>query len=500
MLDVIRRGRRWLTALFVVGIGGVFAVFIGVGSPLQPGGDSIITVGQHQIGIQEFLRTRQSTEQRYQDAFGDSFDADKFSDMINFNTAMELQQRAILALEAEEIGLTVAKEEVEREILTYAGLRDESGNFSREAYENWIYREFGSERLFREQQRRGVLSGKLARLLFRQAYVSEQEARDAVVGSLEEVKLAFPVLDGRGEEVERDEAAVAAFLASNEAEVVALYEKRRDQFDVPEQALARHILVQVPPEASDADVTELESLARSYRQRIVDGEDFAVLATEVSDDAGSATNGGSLGWFRRGQMTPEFDEAAFTLALGALSEPVKTTYGFHLIEVQERKAAEHKTLEQVQGDLAFELLEKETRRERVRALADQLAAAVHAGSTLESAARDAELTLERTDWLKRRPDGFVPRLGASPELLNAAFTLEPNESSDRVFTVGDKLTLIQVLERRKPDPDEVEPQVEVQRQLLEQQKRSTLIEDWINQRQATLTDNGELIVNLDSLN
>ncbi len=203
MLDVIRRGRRWLTALFVVGIGGVFAVFIGVGSPLQPGGDSIITVGQHQIGIQEFLRTRQSTEQRYQDAFGDSFDADKFSDMINSNTAMELQQRAILALEAEEIGLTVAKEEVEREILTYAGLRDESGNFSREAYENWIYREFGSERLFREQQRRGVLSGKLARLLFRQAYVSEQEARDAVVGSLEEVKLAFPVLDGRGEEVER---------------------------------------------------------------------------------------------------------------------------------------------------------------------------------------------------------------------------------------------------------------------------------------------------------
>jgi len=187
-------------------------------------------------------------------------------------------------------------------------------------------------------------------------------------------------------------------------------------------------------------------------------------------------------------------------ALGALSEPVKTTYGFHLIEVQERKAAEHKTLEQVQGDLAFELLEKETRRERVRALADQLAAAVHAGSTLESAARDAELTLERTDWLKRRPDGFVPRLGASPELLNAAFTLEPNESSDRVFTVGDKLTLIQVLERRKPDPDEVEPQVEVQRQLLEQQKRSTLIEDWINQRQAALTDNGELIVNLDSLN
>ena len=110
LLDVIRRGQRWLTALFVVGIGSVFVVFIGVGSPLQPSGNSILTVGPYQIGIQEFLRTRQSMEQRYQNAFGDSFDANKLSDTIRANTAQELQQRAILALDAEEIGLTVAKQ------------------------------------------------------------------------------------------------------------------------------------------------------------------------------------------------------------------------------------------------------------------------------------------------------------------------------------------------------------------------------------------------------
>ncbi len=500
MLDMIRKGQRWLTAVFVVGIGGVFAVFIGVGSPLQPAGDSVVNVGPYRIGIQEFLRTRQSTEQRFQDAFGASFDASKLSDTIDANTASVLVERAILALEAEEIGLTVAKQEVEREIGSYAGLRDASGQFSRETYDDWVHYQYGSERIFREQQRRAALATKMLRVLHSQAYVSEREARDAVLARLEQVKLAFPVLDGSGEEVERDEATLAAYLASNEAEVVALYEERRDDFDVPEQALARHILVRVPPGASAEEVLELESLAREHRQRLADGEDFAVVAAEVSSDAGSAANGGSLGWFRRGQMVPEFDEAAFTLELGVLSEPVKTTYGFHVIEVQERKAAEQRTLQAVQGDLAFELLEKRTRRERARALADRLAGEVRAGTTLETAAREAGLTLERTGWLKRRPDGFIPALGAAPEVLAVAFTLEPGKSSDRVFEVGDRLALIQVLDRRLPTAEEIEPEVEAQRQLLQQQKRNALVNTWIGQRRAALVDSGELALNLDALN
>ena len=100
MLDVIRKGQRWLTALFVVGIGSVFVVYMGFGSPLQPAGDAIVTAGHFQIGPQEFLRSRQSMEQRFRDAFGESFDADKLSETIDNNTAVELQQRAILALEA----------------------------------------------------------------------------------------------------------------------------------------------------------------------------------------------------------------------------------------------------------------------------------------------------------------------------------------------------------------------------------------------------------------
>ena len=500
MLDVIRKGQRWLTALFVVGIGSVFVVYMGFGSPLQPAGDAIVTAGHFQIGAQEFLRTRQSMEQRFRDAFGEGFDADKLSETIDANTAAELQQRAILALEAEELGLTVAKEEVEREILAYDGLRDGSGNFSREAYENWIYQEFGSERLFREQQRRTALADKLVLILYGQAAVSDREARDATVSALEEIKVAFPLIDGRNETVERDDAAVAAYRDEHGAEVAALYEKRRDQFDVPEQALARHILVRVPSEANEADVQLLEALAREHRQRILDGKEFAVVAAEASDDAGTATNGGSLGWFRRGQMVPEFDAVAFSLEIGTLSEPVKTSYGFHVLEVQDRKDAEQRTLAQVQDDLAFELLEKELRGDRARAVADQVAAAVRSGQTLEAAARDAELTLERTSWIRRRPDGFVPGLGAAPELLTVAFTLEPGESSEHVFPVGERLAMVQVLERRGPEEGQVEETLEAQRESLEQQKRTALIQTWIDRRRSDLEASGQLGVNLRPVN
>jgi parvulin-like peptidyl-prolyl isomerase len=91
------------------------------------------------------------------------------------------------------------------------------------------------------------------------------------------------------------------------------------------------------------------ALAQELRQRLVDGEDFAALAAEYSDDPSNAGTGGDLGWFARGAMVAPFEEAAFSLEPGTLSEPVKTEYGYHLIEVLEKDAERPKdpaTLEQ----------------------------------------------------------------------------------------------------------------------------------------------------------
>ncbi|MBE2240334.1 MAG: peptidylprolyl isomerase [Caldilineaceae bacterium] len=84
------------------------------------------------------------------------------------------------------------------------------------------------------------------------------------------------------------------------------------------------------------------ALANELRQRLENGEDFATLAAKYSDDPGSAANGGDLGWFGRAQMVAPFADAAFSLAVDEISEPVKTDFGYHLIQVLERDAARPK--------------------------------------------------------------------------------------------------------------------------------------------------------------
>ena len=95
----------------------------------------------------------------------------------------------------------------------------------------------------------------------------------------------------------------------------------------------------MPVEAGKKELSEEEALAKAQelRKKIVGGADFAALADQESDDTGSKGKGGELDFFRRGQMVPPFEEAAFAMKAGDLSEPVKSAFGYHLIKVEARK-------------------------------------------------------------------------------------------------------------------------------------------------------------------
>jgi parvulin-like peptidyl-prolyl isomerase len=110
-----------------------------------------------------------------------------------------------------------------------------------------------------------------------------------------------------------------------------------------ELARSRHILIRVkgspvPLKPNQQDMSEEQALAKAkaIRERLVKGEDFAAVAKAESDDAGSGAAGGDLGPFGRGHMVPSFDQAVFTLPIGEISQPVKSQFGWHLIQVQER--------------------------------------------------------------------------------------------------------------------------------------------------------------------
>ncbi|MBW1719137.1 MAG: peptidyl-prolyl cis-trans isomerase, partial [Deltaproteobacteria bacterium] len=118
---------------------------------------------------------------------------------------------------------------------------------------------------------------------------------------------------------------------------------------------------------------EAESKAKDIKKKLENGKDFAELAKKYSDDPGTKDSGGDLGFFTKGRMVPEFESVAFSLKPGELSEPVKTNFGYHIIEVQEKKAASIKNLADVQAQIR-QALQTEKQQKSQDALIEQLKA------------------------------------------------------------------------------------------------------------------------------
>jgi peptidyl-prolyl cis-trans isomerase C len=142
----------------------------------------------------------------------------------------------------------------------------------------------------------------------------------------------------------------------SDKEVKDYYEKHKAEFVEPEQVKARHILVKVPNNADEKAWTDARKKAEMIEGKLKKGGDFSVLAKEYSDDPGSKGRGGELGYFQKGRMVPEFEKAAFALKVGQISDPIKTTFGYHIIQVQDKKQAKKLSLDEVQQTIRQKLL------------------------------------------------------------------------------------------------------------------------------------------------
>jgi len=154
----------------------------------------------------------------------------------------------------------------------------------------------------------------------------------------------------------------------DEATSRAYYDEHKSDYL---QVKARHILIRekgspVPLKKDAKELTDEEALAKAkdVRKKLVDGEDFATLAKAESDDAGSGANGGDLGTFGHGRMVPAFEQVAFTIPVGELSEPVKSQFGYHIIKVESRQ---EKTFVEVKAEI-----EKKLNAEAVKKVMDDL--------------------------------------------------------------------------------------------------------------------------------
>src|SRR5579884_1491113 len=147
-----------------------------------------------------------------------------------------------------------------------------------------------------------------------------------------------------------DSDKVAAGIPVSDAELQKEYNSNQDKYRVPERVKVRHILIK----SDSSNDAAAKAKAEAILKQIQNGGDFAKLAKDNSQDPGSAQNGGELGWIQKGQTVPEFEKAAFSLQPGQTSGLVKTTYGYHILQVEQHETAHLQPFDEVKKDLANE--------------------------------------------------------------------------------------------------------------------------------------------------
>lgn len=236
---------------------------------------------------------------------------------------------------------------------------------------------------------------------------------------------------------------IAKEIQVTEEDLRNLYEEQKASFTSEERRKVSHILVTVDTEGGKtAEQTALAKI-NQIRERLAKGEDFAKVAKEMSDDPVSAQNGGDLGFITKGAMEQNFADAAFALKQGELSEPVKTSFGYHLIRVTELSPAKVKPFEEVKDELlnTFQRNAAENKFYEQGQTLTELS--YEHPDSLEPAAKALNLKIERTDYFTREAgDGIA----AESAIREAAFSEEVlnGRNSDPVELGSDKAVVLRM--------------------------------------------------------
>ncbi len=242
----------------------------------------------------------------------------------------------------------------------------------------------------------------------------------------EQVKLNYLLLG---------ESTLGGLVEVDEAALKDYYEGHKSEFVAREQRAMRHILIAAEGGADDAAQQQAKQKADDLLQQIRDGADFAELAKQNSDDPGSAEKGGDLGWVERGLMVSEFEEAGFALDKGAVSDVVKTDFGYHIIQVTDVRGGAGAAFADVrdQVEAAYRKFEAEN---LYFDYAERLAETAYENpSTLGPAAEALGIAVQSTDWLSR--ESPLPAQLDSPKVIDAAF-------ADDVLNEGNNSQLLEI--------------------------------------------------------
>ncbi|MDQ6983447.1 MAG: peptidyl-prolyl cis-trans isomerase, partial [Ghiorsea sp.] len=249
--------------------------------------------------------------------------------------------------------------------------------------------------------------------------------------------------------VEINAQDLMAEISISDADIEQAYAERASEFGTPEKRRAAHVLVRVAQDAS-ADVKQaaMDKIVAA-KQRLDTGESFADVAKDVSDDV-TSSSGGDLGFFARGAMVPEFEEAAFDqLQIGEVSDVVETQFGYHLVKLNEVQEEQIKPLEDVQDSLRETLLAEKAEEEAFR-LSGDLDNALGMEDSLDAAAKVVNLPVQDLGALSRENVLANQLLGTSEELQRKVFSTMSGDAVEIVEVDNGHYVALEVLQRIEP--------------------------------------------------
>jgi peptidyl-prolyl cis-trans isomerase D len=343
-------------------------------------------------------------------------------------------ERTLLVTDAERLGLTISEEELDNELaagrfhvslpverarmLAYS-LRlgedlirpipvtnPETKAFDYKVYDR-VVRQFSnrSPTEFKAMQRDELLAARVRDLIRSRVRVGDDEAFTTYQREKSTVTVRFATFRRNWfahHALDTSPAAVDAWAKDHKEEIDRVFETRKSQY-LPECRSARHVLVKIPPGATDEQKAEARTKIDSVLERVRKGEDFAKVAREESDDS-SASEGGELGCFQRGSMVKPFEDAAFALAPGQISPVVETQYGFHVIKldgIYKEADAEAYGRQQV----AKNLMETHEGEAMAAETAKKVLAAVKSGTKFDTAVAEALPSPKKTGKAAGRTKG-----------------------------------------------------------------------------------------------
>lgn len=463
MLQILRnKAQSTVIQVIVVMIALVF-IFWGVGTNMMNSRETAITVNEEEISFQDFQLAYDRTYESIAAQFGGTLPKELAESLgIKQQVINQLVQAALLRQGADKMGIIVSQEEILNTINDMVQFQD-GGSFSMDKYKSLLSANRLTPHKFETNMRFDMLAEKTVQDIGKFASLaSEFEVEELYRQDNEKVSVTYSSInpDTFLADIVVDENELATWfdsakenyksepliklkyfnfsfdevgkkIAIDEARVKSYYDDNIASFTTPEKRHARHILIQAKDDDSEAIHNEKAQRAAEILTLVQADDDFAALAVEYSDGP-SKDNGGDLGFFAKGQMIQPFEEAVFALNPGEVSEVVKTSFGYHIIKLEEIQPASTKPYEEAHEEIVVTLQNQEA-----QSLAFQLANSAYegiigAGSLQAYADKTPTQSIIETDFFPRSnpPEGS----GMDDEFMNQAFALNAGELSSLVKT------------------------------------------------------------------